>query len=422
MKITRESSRTLPLAVFTMFWAAQAVSLFGDRLNNFSLMALINAFSKRPSMTLAYFYLAMSLPLYLVAPFIGALVDRLDKRWILVVTDVSRGVLSCLIPLAFVGAGHGFIPVMVIIFLLATGNLFFLPAKSALIPELVSTPQLIRINSILWTAGIIGVIGGFLGGGVIFDYFSWAACFYIDGVTYFVSALLLTGVALHGRAERETAAREAGRRTKQYYPRLHTAILDGIRSIKGSPALVKPLGVQSLVFIGAGGFSVLALTLVKEASPAGRSLGLSLAGITIGLGMALGSVLANRFKLGRNHQGRFESVFFLVLVPGSFMIFFGSGLVAIVVTAFLVGLAVSPLVIVAESELQKESREEMRGRIFAFREILTRSFFIASAFGFSALGEVVKKKTLLALLGLFLAFMGIVWIRLSRRSMTRASA
>jgi len=422
MNMTQQSSRSLPLALFTMFWAAQAVSLFGDRLNNFSLMALINAFSSRPSMTLAYFYLAMSLPLYLVAPFIGALVDRLDKRWILVVTDVSRGVLSCLIPLAFVGAGHGFVPVMVIIFLLATGNLFFLPAKSALVPELVSAPQLVKINSILWTAGIIGVIGGFLGGGVIFDYFSWAACFYIDGATYFASALLLTGVAMHGHAERGAAARAAGPRAKELYPRLNMAIIDGIRSIKSSPALVKPLGVQSLVFIGAGGFSVLALSLVKEASPGGRSLGLSLAGITIGIGMAVGSILASRFKLGREHGERFESAFFLVLVPGSMTIFFGSGLWAIVLTALIVGLAVSPLVIIAESELQKESRVEMRGRIFAFREILTRTFFIASAFAFSALGEAVKKKTLLAILGLFLAFTGIIWIRLSRRRMTRADA
>jgi MFS family permease len=420
MNTTRESPRNLPVALFTMFWAAQAISLFGDRLNNFSLLALINAFSHRPSLTLAYFYLAMSLPLYIVAPFIGAIVDRLEKRWILVITDLSRGVLSCLIPVAFAGSGHGFFPVMAIVFLLAAGNLFFIPAKSALVPELVSAQQLVKINSILWTAGIVGVIGGFLGGGVIFDYFSWAACFYIDGATYFASAALLTGVALSGRAERSAAARAAGARPREYYPRLNTAILDGVRSVRRTPALVKPLGIQSLVYIGAGGFSVLAISLVKEASPGGRSLGLSLAGITIGVGMALGSAIASRFKLGRIGNDRIESAVFLALIPGSAIIFFGSGLPAIVATALVVGFAVSPLVIVAESELQKESHEEMRGRIFAFREILVRTFFIVSAFVFSALGEVVTKKTLLALLGLFLAFVGVIWIRLSRRRMTRA--
>ena len=416
MKIRNESTRYLPLAFFAMFWAAQAVSLFGDRLNNFSLMALINSFSKNPSMTLAGFYLAMSLPLYLLAPFIGALLDRLNKRWVLVVTDLCRAVLSSLIPIAFLKTGH-FFPVMAIVFLLAAGNLFFLPAKSALIPELVPPAQLVRVNSILWTAGIIGVIGGFLGGGVIFDFFSWPACFYLDGITYFISALLLLGIALHGRKER------AGEpRGKVYHPGLRTAILEGARVIRSSPALVRPLGVQCLVFIGAGGFSVLALALIKERSRAGSSLGLSIAGIAIGLGMGFGSLLAGVFTRDGRARERFESALFLVLLPAAALVLFGPGLPAIIVAAFIVGLSVSPLVIVSESELQRESPETMRGRIFSFREILARSFFIVSAFTFSALGEVVKKNVLLALLGLFLACIGLVWINMSRRKAAPAGA
>ncbi|HVO76508.1 MAG TPA: MFS transporter, partial [Candidatus Bathyarchaeia archaeon] len=147
------TSKQLPLALFTMFWAAQAISLFGDRLNNFSLMAIINSFAANPSMTLSQFYLAMTLPLFLLAPIVGALVDRLNKRWILVVTDLCRAALACTIPVLYTRT-HDFFPVMAVVFVLSTGNLFFLPAKSSLIPELVYRDRLLQANSILWAAGI----------------------------------------------------------------------------------------------------------------------------------------------------------------------------------------------------------------------------------------------------------------------------
>jgi DHA3 family macrolide efflux protein-like MFS transporter len=411
MHMKDETAKRLPASLFTMFWAAQAVSLFGDRLNSFSLMAIINSFADNPSMTLSKFYLAMSLPLFLLAPLIGAFVDRYDKRWILVITDLFRGALVFLIPVLFMRTGH-FFPVMVVVFILSTGNLFFLPAKSALIPELVSTERLVHVNSILWAAGIAGVIGGFLGGGIIFDFFSWPACFYLDGASYFISASLILGIALQGRKE---AAHET--KEKTYHPELPRAILDGIRAIRNSPAMLRPLGVQTLLFVGGGGFSVVALPLVKAESREGSSLGLSAVGLSLGLGMGLGSLLASRLKLSSNHREKFEIGLFALFIPAVVTIFFGHGLTSILVGAFLAGLGAAPLIIVAESELQSESHESMRGRVFAFREIVTKSFFIASAFLFSSLGGVVRKNTLLLVLGLVLACLGMIWISIaSKRS------
>ncbi len=412
--MNNEVKKQLPLTFFTMFWAAQAISLFGDRLNNFSLMAIINSFADNPSMTLSKFYLAMSLPLFFLAPFIGALVDRLDKRWILVVTDLLRGALVFLIPFLFIRTGH-FLPVMAVVFILSTGNLFFLPAKSALIPELVSREQLMHVNSILWGAGIAGVIGGFLGGGIIFDFFSWPECFYLDGVSYFISALLLLGLALWGR---KAAPREP--KEKTYHPKLPRAVLEGVRAIHSSPAMLRPLGVQTLLFIGGGGFSVVALPLIKSVSPPGSSLGLSVTGLSLGLGMGLGSFTASRLKLSSNHRERLEMGLFGIFIPAASIIFFGHDLNSILVGAFLIGFGAAPLIIIAESQLQTESHESMRGRVFAFREIVTKSFFIASAFLFSSLVGIVRKNSLLLVLGLFLACMGIIWISmLSKRSRAR---
>ncbi len=409
------ATRQLPAALFTMFWVAQAVSLFGDRLNNFSLMALFNSFSDNPSLTLAYFYLAMSLPIYLLAPFIGAVVDRLDKRWILVVTDLCRGTLVLFIPFLFARTDD-FFPVMAVVFLLATGNLFFLPAKSALIPELVSSEQLMRVNSILWGAGIAGVIGGFLGGGFIYDYLSWRACFWLDGATYYVSALLILGIAIH---RLRTLLR--GPREKTYHPELPTAVLEGVRAIRHTPAIVRPIGVQTLIWLGAGGFSVLVLPLVGSMTPPGTSMGLSLAGLSLGLGMGVGSLVSSRLHLASGNRARLEMGFFGVVGAAAATAALGNALWIVLAGAFLGGLAATPLIIIAESEIQKESAEKMRGRIFAFREICTRTLFLVSAFFFSWLVSLAGMRPLLFALGIFLAVSGILWIGMVSRRLGDSS-
>ena len=392
--------------LFTMFWAAQAVSLFGDRLNNFSLVALVNRFSEDPSLQLSGIYAAMYLPVFILAPVAGVIVDRLSKRWVLAATDLARGLLVLLIPAAFRAPGS-FIPVMAVVFLVSAGNLFFLPAKSGLLPELVPPEKLIKVNSILWIAGIAGVIGGFLGGGVIFDYFSWAACFYLDGATYIFSALLLTIIALQltRRSNRADPPKEPAR--KGFW---HQAA-EGLTEIRNNPSLTAPLGVQSLIFFGAGGFSVLAVVLIGEVSEQGSSMGLAAAGLSVGAGMAAGSVFAPR--LGRRAGRRAESILFLLFAPSAAMVAFSSSLIPVCSGMFVAGLAATPLFVISESQLQARISADLRGRIFSLREVLTRSLFLVSSFLMSFLGRAADKGALLLVLGFFLAICGMIWVRYS---------
>jgi MFS family permease len=408
MNAQRTDPNALSPVLFTMFWTAQAVSLFGDRLHNFALIALVNRFAENPGMTLPRIYLAMYLPIFTLAPLIGALIDRCGKRWVLVLTDLARGALVLCIPLAFMQTGS-FLPIMGIVFLLTTGNLFFVPAKSALIPELVPPDRLIRVNSILWTAGIFGMIGGFLGGGLIFDYVSWQSCFYIDGATYAFSALLLTAVALGRRTAAEARPTAAARR-----PGLLASIGEGLSVLRRSSSVLQPFGVQAIVFFGAGGFSVIAVLLIGESSPTGSSLGLSIAGLAIGLGMGAGSLLANRIP--PPHRCPFERGMFALFIPAALSLAARGGYPAIGLGSFLAGCAAAPLLIVAESELQHRIGARLRGIVFSFREIATRSLFVGSSFLFGILSNYIHNGLLLVILGLFLASIGVTWLAVMDRT------
>ncbi len=335
-------------ALFTMFWVAQAVSLFGDRLNNFSLVALVNRFSDDPSMQLSGIYAAMYLPVFILAPAAGVIVDRLSKKWVLAATDLVRGLLVLLIPVAFSATGS-FIPVMAVVFIISTGNLLFLPAKAGLLPEIVPPEKLVKVNSILWIAGIAGVVGGFLGGGVIFDYFSWEACFHLDGATYLLSAVLLTVIALRLPAtggQTDLDDRPDSDARKGFW---HSAA-EGLAEIRGNRSLIAPLSVQALIFFGAGGFSVLAVALVREVSKEGSSMGLAVAGLSAGAGMAAGSVLAHR--LGQKAGRLAESVLFLLFAPAAATVAFSDSLIVTSAGMFIAGLAATPLFIISESQLQ----------------------------------------------------------------------
>lgn len=408
MNARRTASHALSPVLFTMFWIAQAVSLFGDRLHNFSLLALVNRFAENPGLMLPKIYLAMYLPIFTLAPLIGALIDRSRKHWILVFTDLARGAMVICIPLLFMHT-HSFLPIMGVVFLLTTGNLFFVPAKSALIPELVPPDRLIRVNSILWSAGIIGMIGGFLGGGLIFDYVSWQSCFYIDGATYGVSALLLTGIALD-RARAAAKPPVAAVR----HPSLVASIKEGFSVLRRSVSILQPFGVQAIIYFGAGGFSVLAVLLIGEVSPPGSSLGLSVAGLALGAGMGAGSLLANRIPAP--HRGLLERGMFALLMPAALTLATGRGYTAIGCGSFLAGCAAAPLLIVAESQLQRRIGTRLRGVVFSFREILTRSLFVASSFVFGILSNYIHNGALLTALGLFLASAGVTWLVAMDRS------
>lgn len=404
----RPAAEAISGGLFTAFWAAQAVSLFGDRLNNFSLAALVNRFSDDPSFQLSGIYAAMYLPVFLLAPAAGVIVDRLSKRWVLAATDLARGLLVLLIPVAFTSTGS-FIPVMAVVFVISTGNLLFLPAKSALLPEIVHPEKLVKVNSILWIAGIVGVIGGFLGGGIIFDYFSWESAFYLDGATYIFSALLLTLIAL----KLPRSCVPGGGPATDEAPRKgfwHSAA-EGLAEIRGNRSLTAPLGVQALIFFGAGGFSVLAVVFIREVSVAGTSMGLAAAGLSAGAGMAAGSVLAHR--IGGKAKKKAEGMLFILFAPAAAAIALSSSLTMVCAGMFVAGLAATPLFVISESQLQARIPPPLRGRVFSLREVLTRSLFLASSFLMSFLGRMAGKGVILVLLGLFLAIFGLIRVILS---------
>jgi MFS family permease len=187
-----DSLRLFRLPNFRALWAGQLISIFGDRFTYLALLALIvehAADPRNPARELSLIPLISFLPAILFAPWFGALVDSWNTRATLILSDAARGfIVLAIIPAAHAG---GLPAAFALVFLLYVANAFFLPARSAILPDLVPPEQLVAANALATLAGILGTIAGSLAAGWFVERAGWRLGFAADAATYFVSVAAL---------------------------------------------------------------------------------------------------------------------------------------------------------------------------------------------------------------------------------------
>ena len=180
---------------FRLLWLGQVVSQLGDWFSSVALYALLYELTGSAT-AVAGIMVVQMLPLALVSPSAGVIVDRFDRRRIMIAADLLRGtaILGLLLVrtpsmvwLAYVVTGLS---------VAATG--FFEPARSATVPVIVPREQLVTANAIstgTWSAML--ALGASLGGGVA-AVFGRDAAFLLNSASFFASALFL--LRMHVRA------------------------------------------------------------------------------------------------------------------------------------------------------------------------------------------------------------------------------
>ena len=150
-----------------------------------------------------------------LAPVVGAMVDRWNKRVTMILCDAMRAIIVAFIPLLYVTSGFVW-PVYIVAFFVGLFGVFFNAAKMSLIPDLVEHHQLLPANAALTTIGRFATVAGIVGGSVIVSWSIWSrlglegweAGFYLDSVSYAISVVTLIGIALlsHAAERRQRAA------------------------------------------------------------------------------------------------------------------------------------------------------------------------------------------------------------------------
>ena len=412
-----EAQRMRPLFSqrnFSALWWGQLISLLGERLTYLALIGLLSEHTHhfadaRSSLLLTILANVMLAPVLLFSPFTGAGVDRWNLRRVMVVSDALRAGMVALIPILYPFTHHT-LPVYALVFGLFTCNVFFLPSKSAITPELVPAPQLLAANALLAAAGIAATAFAALGGGWVVDHWGWPIALWINAATYLVSVAALAII----RYQPHHSSAPAPHTTLRGYL---GEVGEGWSVVRSNRGVGLALVALAAVWV-AGGFLHVAgnLHIQRQAQiPGMERLGLLLATLGAGAGLSTWWI---------NHQGKHVPP---ALLLGGGLVMSGLSLVAFAVSsrfavfatsAFLTGIGAAPAFTLTETLLQESTETRQRGRVFSARDFLMRLVFLIGVSGAGwATRELGTEAALLIAAGLTVAtgIVTLVWGRSVRR-------
>ncbi len=184
------SSSLSPFAVlrrrnFALMWSGQLVSTTGSALTSLAASILVYRLTGGSALSVGLMLMATAAPSLLFGLVAGVIVDRYDRRRIMLLADVLRAVLVCLIPLL---VPYGIAWLYVIVMLTSTIGQFFDPAYESVLPEVAADEELAAANSLMAISSFGSTAIGFAASGLIASRFPIDYAFYLDGLSFLCSA------------------------------------------------------------------------------------------------------------------------------------------------------------------------------------------------------------------------------------------
>jgi len=267
---------------FFTIWSGQALSLFGSALVQFALIWWLTQKSGSATV-LAIATLVGMLPQIVLGPFAGALVDRWNRRVIMIMADATIAVFSLLLAYLFVTDTVQIWHVYAIMAIRALGGAFHFPAMSASTPLMVPDSQLTRVNGLNQALqGINGMIAPPVGA-LLLGLLSTQGILMIDVGTAILAILPLLFISIPQPKPRE----DLQQKVKPSLMQDVRAALAYIRSIPGFTAII--FMALFLNFLLVPTSALLPLLVIKHFGKGALELGL-LESAT-GIGIITGGIL-----------------------------------------------------------------------------------------------------------------------------------
>jgi MFS family permease len=295
---------------YARLWAAQVISLLGDWFNTIVLSALVSLYSDGSGLAVSAFLLARFVPPLLIGPFAGVLVDRFDRKRLLIVSDLARA--GVVLAMLLANSPDRLWLIYVLTVAQFSLSAVFEPGRSAITPSLIRDPEdLVSANtlgSVTWSAML--AVGAIVGGAVA-ALFGTQIALLIDASTFVLSALLIMQIKSYTPPVRSKPYDENdSRKTKS-----DRGLIEGLRYVRANP----PTSATLLVKLGGSLGNVDALMIVYATElfiiGEGGTTSLAIMYAAFGLGAVVGPILLNRFN-----DGSIRTMRRLIIVGFVFMV------------------------------------------------------------------------------------------------------
>src|SRR6185436_4455190 len=339
---------------FRLLYAGTLISLGGDWFLTVALADLVLQLTSSATLV-SLILLCQTLPIFLFTPHAGHLIDRLDRRKVMIATDLARTV-ACLLPLLartqemlpFAFAG---------VILISIGAAYFEPASQASLPNIVSKEELGPANVLMAsTWGTMLAVGAGIGGAVTAA-FGRDVSFLVDAASFLLSALLLWRMRARF-SEGGRPARPAGET-----PTLLESIRETIRFARAQPRVLGLLTVKGGYGLGAGVVAMLSV-FGREVFRAG-AFGIGVLFAARGLGALLGPFLLR--GAARDDDAKYRAIAFCIIAfsAGYMGLALSHSLAFGLASIFFAHLGGGAAWQISSYGLQRETPDFIRGRVFA---------------------------------------------------------
>ena len=375
---------------FLLLWIAQAATQIGGNMVIFGLTVIISKSTGSVSAVSALI-LTFLLPAVLFSALAGVFVDRLDRRLVLVLTNLLRGV--AFVAMFFVGNHLGLIYLLNIT--VSSITVFFAPAEAAMIPIVVPRRQLLSANGIFTlTLNAAFALGFTLIGPLIVKIAGAPALIVVVALLYFVAAAFcwtLPPAPPSSQAIGRQSARVRVREAEDAMGSVVRQLREGLAYIRDHREIR-----WSLIYLGIAA-SLVGVLGVLGPSFAQKTLGLSsedfvVVVLPLGVGIVMGILLLNAY--GRLIPRRrvieggliaLGALLCAMALSGRISAFLGTSvtrpglpdlslltslLSIVVAVAFFAGIAYASVAIPAQTQLQEDLPEDVRGRVFGVLNML----------------------------------------------------
>jgi MFS transporter, DHA3 family, macrolide efflux protein len=195
---------------FSLMWLAQLISTIGEALTDLAAAILIFRITDS-AFAVGAVLMVTAIPTLFVGLFAGVFVDRFDKKRILLLANLLRGIIVLGIPTAYIAFMPSneqlfIVALYSLIFISATVRQFFDPAWEAVLPEIATEEELTQANSFLAVSSFGSTAVGFAAAGFLFSTGDPLLPFYIDAATYFVAFALLLPIVVAKKAVQESTS------------------------------------------------------------------------------------------------------------------------------------------------------------------------------------------------------------------------
>lgn len=382
-------------------WTGQIISQSGDSIFEIGLLWLLLDLTGSNAIT-GLIAMAGYLPTLLFGLYSGALVDRFDRRRLMLISDVARMGIVLLIPLLHAFGGLNGLILGLLTFAIASFNALFNPARDAIVGDLIEAKDRLKANSLIQTSWQYALFIGPAIAGILLSIVGEVQLFTLDAVTFLLSFYFIYKIAVRRKQPKVVSGSiqeafkgswgdvKAGLRyalkNRMIWVLLLVTAVDNL-FLMGPAIIGAPIFVREILQAGAGSYAFVQ--------------------VAYAIGMVTGTLLLNKYG---KRWGNGRLLLWGIMLDGiTFLpLLWVTSFWGMFITIVFHAMAIPMLIVARPTIIQNIVPTEMQGRIFSMMSVGVFGLTAVSIAATGALAEIIPINIIYGIIAVLAASTGVM--------------